>query len=96
MSVFFQEFRALYCAIKPLLVFLYIIIEHRKHPHFPTLKPDELVRIINRPVTVETAEISAVLFILRMLKPERKTVFPEFLLITRGYLFEIYIDHVKL
>ena len=96
MPVFFQEFSALDCAIKPLLVFLYIIIEHRKHPYFPTLKPDKLVRIINRPVTVETAEISAVLFILRMLKPEGKTVFHQLLLITRDYLFEIYIDHVKL
>ena len=81
MTVLLEEFCPLDGACEPLGILLHFVVKHCEHPDFPTLKPDEFVCVINASVTVETAEIAAKNIVLRVFKPERKTIFPQFFFI---------------
>ena len=63
-AVFLQEITALEGALKPLRIFLHLIIEHSEHPHLPSLQPHELVRVKNGAVSVKAGEVAAKFLVL--------------------------------
>ena len=79
MSVFFQEFTTLNGTIQPFLSFFHLVVKHGEHPYLTSLQPDELIRIENLPFTVQAAEITAKLNILRVLEPEWKDIVQQFI-----------------
>ena len=94
MTVLLEEFTSLYSAVKPLLILLNLIVKHREHPYFTSLKPDELISIEHTAITVEASEISAILLILRLLKPEWKTIFSQLPLVKGCKFFKINSCHI--
>ncbi|CCY89883.1 unknown [Bacteroides sp. CAG:1076] len=66
-TVLSQELTTLNGTVEPLLSFLYLIIEHGKHPDFTALQPDKLIRIKHFTIALQASEIAAKLLILRML-----------------------------
>ena len=89
MAVVFQELGALNCCIEPFLTFFEAIVQHGEHPHFPALKPDEFVSVIDASVPVQAGEISAELLVLGFFKPERKDIVEQFASVAFCQLFEI-------
>ena len=94
MAVFLQEFPSLQSTVKPLLLSPDTVIQHGEQPHFPALEPDELVRVIDTSVPVQTAEITPILFVLRMFKPERQDRIHQFILILLRQLLKINHDNL--
>ena len=89
MTVLFEELRTLDGAVEPLLLLLYLIVEHSEHPHLAALKPYELVSVEYTTISVEASEITAALEILRLLKPERENAVKEFTLVLLSKLLKI-------
>jgi hypothetical protein len=79
----------MYGTIKPLLLLLHLVVEHGKHPYFPSLQPDELVSVEHTSVTIQTAEISAIFMVLRILKPERQTAVQKLILVLLRKLLKV-------
>ena len=77
-TVLFQKLGPLNGTIQPFLFLLHLIIEHGKHPHFPSLQPDKLIGIKHLSLPVQTGKISSELFILGILQPKRKHLIQKF------------------
>ena len=90
MSILLKELTALDSAIKPLLFLFNLIVKHGKHPDLTSLEPYEFICIKNATVSVKTAEISTVLKVLRLLKPEREYVVQKFALVLLREFLEIH------
>ena len=95
MGIFLQELTSLNSTVKPLLFLLNFIVQHSEHPDFTTLKPNEFVCIENAAITIKTAEISAILEILRFLKPKRKNIIKELVLILLRQFLEVHNSFIK-
>ena len=52
--------------------FLHLIVKHGEHPYLTPLQPDKLVCIEYFAFTIQTGEIAAKLFVLRVLKPKKE------------------------
>jgi len=84
MPVFPEKLAALNRTVQPLLALFHLVVKHREHPHLTALQPDEFIRVVDASVTIEAGEITAVLFILRVLEPKGQHTVQQLRLILIG------------
>ena len=66
MAVLFEKLTSLNGTVKPLLTFLYLIVEHGKEPHFAALHPDKLIGVEHITIARQAGEVTTKLFVLRL------------------------------
>ena len=94
-AVFFHEFSAEDGGVKPFLTFFNLVVEHGEHPYFTALEPHEFVGVEHTAVAFEAGEVAAILFVERVVEPERQDVVEEFVFVLFSKFLEVSCHIVK-